>query len=349
MPPSSSAASAASRRSVTRLGFQIPNFTLPGVADDGLFERVAQMAGAAEQSGFDTVFVMDHFYQLPMLGPPDWNMLEAYTLLGALAARTRRARLGTLVTGNTYRNPALLGKIVTTLDVISRGRALLGIGTGWFEEEHTGLGFHFGTLRERFERLEEALAILRPMLRDERPTLEGRYYRTREAINRPAPLQAGGPPLLIGGAGERRTLRLVAEHADESNLPCSLVEVPRKLEALARHCEAVGRDRATIGVSVLFSLVLGRTTAEAEAARNALLARRGLDWNALPAAMRENVARVLVLGDPDTVGEIVQRRVVEAGLDGVVVNLPANGHELEAIALAGEVLGKALPAAPAGS
>lgn len=330
-------------RPFTRLGFQIPNFTFPGVPDEALFERVAAMAGTAEQAGFDTVFVMDHFYQLPMLGPPDWNMLEAYTLLGALAARTKRARLATLVTGNTYRNPALLGKIVTTLDVISGGRALLGIGTGWFEEEHVGLGFHFGTLRERFERLEEALAILRPMLRGERPTFSGKHYTAKETINRPAPLQPGGIPLMIGGAGERRTLRLVAEHAEESNLPCPLDEVPRKLAALEQHCAALGRDRKTIGVSVLFSLVIGATTAKAEAARNALIARRGLDWNTLPAPMKEQIGKILVIGDPDTVGALVQRRVVEAGLDGAVVNLPATGHDLESIALAGEVLRKVLP------
>jgi F420-dependent oxidoreductase-like protein len=326
----------------TRLGFQIPNFTFPDVPDTALFDRVAAMAGKAEESGFDTVFVMDHFYQLPMLGPPDWNMLEAYTLLGALATRTRRARLGTLVTGNTYRNPALLGKIITTLDVISGGRALLGIGTGWFEEEHVALGFEFGTLRERFEKLEEALAILVPMLRGERPTLAGKHYTAQDLINRPPPIQAGGPPLMIGGAGEKKTLRLVAQHADESNLPCPLDEVPAKLDALARHCDDVGRDRGEIGVTVLFSLVIAPTTAQAEAARNALLARRGLDWNQLPAPMREQIAKVLVLGDPDTVGEIVQRKIVEAGLDGHVVNLPANGHELEAIALAGQVLDKAL-------
>lgn len=326
----------------TRLGFQIPNFTFPGVPDEQLFERVAAMAGQAEASGFDTVFVMDHFYQLPMLGPPEWNMLEAYTLLGGLAARTERVRLGTLVTGNTYRNPALLAKIVTTLDVMSRGRALLGIGTGWFEEEHTALGFEFGTLGERFRKLEEALAILQPMLRDERPTVTGEFYRAHETINQPAPLQDGGPSLMIGGAGEKKTLRLVAEHAHESNLPCPVDEVPRKLEALQGHLDAVGRERSTVGVSVLFSLVVAPTTAEAEAARNALLARRGLDWNTLPDGMKQGISRALVLGDPDTVGEFVRRKVVEPGLDGLVVNLPANGHELDAIALAGQVLDKAL-------
>jgi F420-dependent oxidoreductase-like protein len=326
----------------TRLGFQIPNFTFPDLPNTALFERVAAMAGKAEESGFDTLFVMDHFYQLPMLGPPEWNMFEAYTLLGALAARTQHARLGTLVTGNTYRNPALLGKIVTSLDVISGGRALLGIGTGWFEQEHTAFGFEFGSLSERFLKLEEALAILKPMLKDERPSFEGRFYKTEEVINQPPSLQAGGPSIMIGGAGEKKTLRLVAEHADESNLPCHVDEVPRKLEALERHCQAVGRDRGTIGVTVLFSLIAAPTTGEAEAQRNALLARRGLDWGTLPEPMKESISRVLVLGDADTVGEFVQRKVREPGLDGLVVNLPANGHEMEAIEFAGSVLGKAL-------
>jgi F420-dependent oxidoreductase-like protein len=326
----------------TRLGFQIPNFTFPDVPNSALFERVAAMAGKAEESGFDTVFVMDHFYQLPMLGPPEWNMLEAYTLLGALAARTQRARLGTLVTGNTYRNPALLGKIVTSLDVISGGRALLGIGTGWFEQEHTGLGFEFGSLAERFLKLEEALAILKPMLLDERRSFAGRFYETAEVINQPPSLQAGGLTIMIGGAGEKKMLRLVAEHAHESNLPCSVDEVPRKLEALERHCQAVGRDRDTIGVSVLCSVIIAPTTGEAEAQRDALLARRGLDWSTLPEPMKESISRVLVLGDADTIGEFVQRKVREPGLDGLVVNLPANGHELEAVEFAGSVLGKAL-------
>lgn len=326
----------------TRLGFQIPNFNFPNVPNAALFDRVAAMAGKAEESGFDTLFVMDHFYQLPMLGPAEWNMLEAYTLLGALAARTQRARLGTLVTGNTYRNPALLGKIVTSLDVISGGRALLGIGAGWFEQEHTAFGFEFGSFSERFLKLEEALAILKPMLRDERPSFEGRFYKTKEIINQPPSLQDAGLTIMIGGAGEKKTLRMVAEHADESNLPCHVDEVPRKLEALERHCQAVGRDRGTVGVSVLFSLITAPTTDEAEAQRNALLARRGLDWNTLPEPMKESISKMLVLGDADTIGEFVQRKVREPGLDGLVVNLPANGHEMEAIEFTGNVLGKAL-------
>jgi F420-dependent oxidoreductase-like protein len=326
----------------TRLGFQIPNFTFPDVSDADLFEHVAAMAVQAEESGFDTVLVMDHFYQLPMLGPADWNMFEAYTLLGALAARTRRARLGTLVTGNSYRNPALLAKILTGLDVISGGRALAGLGAGWFEQEHVGYGFEFPPLKERLDRLEEALRIIKPMFGDERPTLDGRFYSVRDAINRPPPLQQGGPPIMIGGGGEKRTLRLVAQYADESNLPCSADEIPRKLEALERHCADLGRERATVGVTWLTSMVLAPTTAEAEASRNALLARRGMDWNTLPDHVRENLERVILLGDPDTVCEQIQTKVVDRGLDGVCVNLPADGHDLERVALAGETLRKVI-------
>ena len=325
-----------------RMALQIPNFTYPDTTPDRIFDRVVDAALAAEESGFDAVLVMDHFYQLPLLGPPHNEMLEAYPLLGALAARTRRVRLGTLVSGNTYRNPAHLAKLVTTLDVISRGRALLGIGAGWFEPEHEGYGFPFPPIGERLGRLEEALQIARGMFRGERPSFEGRYYRTREALNVPAPIRPGGPGILVGGTGERRTLRLVAQYADESNWTCTPDEFPRKLEALEKHCAAVGRDRAEIGVSWLASLMLGETTAEAERQRDAFLRARGMEWSTLPDPVRQNVSRMLLLGDPDTVGEFVQTRVLGAGLDGIVVNLPANGHDPEAVRLAGRTLSAAL-------
>ncbi len=242
-----------------RMALQIPNFTYPDTPADRLFERVVASAQAAEASGFDAVLVMDHFYQLPMLGPPENEMLEAYALLGGLAARTERVRLGTLVSGNTYRNPAHLAKIVTTLDVVSRGRALLGIGAGWFEPEHQGYGFEFPPIRERLDRLEEALQIARAMFRGERPSLKGRYYVTQSALNVPAPVQPGGPGILVGGTGERRTLRLVARYADESNWTCSPDEFPRKMEALEKHCAEAGRDRSEIGVSWLGSMMLAET------------------------------------------------------------------------------------------
>src|SRR4029453_10506304 len=185
---------------MTRLGLQIPNFTYPGVSDARLFEQVAATPAQDQEAGVHTGFVMNHSYQLPPPGAPDQPMLEAYTLLGALAARTARVRLATLVTGNTYRNPALLAKVVTTLDVISGGRAVLGIGARCFEPGHTGYGFRFPSLRERLDRLEEALEIIRAMFRGERPSFEGRYYRTSEALNVPLPLRPGGPPILIGGS-----------------------------------------------------------------------------------------------------------------------------------------------------
>jgi F420-dependent oxidoreductase-like protein len=325
-----------------RMALQIPNFTYPDTPAERLFERVVGSAQAAEASGFDAVLVMDHFYQLPMLGPPENEMLEAYTLLGGLAARTERVRLGTLVSGNTYRNPAHLAKIVTTLDVVSRGRALLGIGAGWFEPEHRGYGFEFPPLRERLDRLEEALQIARAMFRGERPSLTGRYYATQSALNEPAPLQADGPGILIGGTGERRTLRLVARYADESNWTCSPDEFPRKLEALEKHCTDVGRDRSEIGVSWLGSMMLAETMEQAERGRDAFLRARGMEWSTLPEPVRANVSRALLIGDPDSVGEFVQERIRGGGLDGIVVNLPGNGHDPEAIELAGRTLAAAL-------
>jgi F420-dependent oxidoreductase-like protein len=321
-----------------RRGLQIPNFSFPGVAEEGLFETVASIARRAENAGFDTVLVMDHFYQLPALGPPDAYMLEAYTLLGALAASTERANLATLVAGNTYRNPALLAKMITTLDVVSRGRALAGVGAGWFEAEHRGYGFEYPPLGERLDRLEEALQIIHPMLRGMRPSFEGHFYRASEALNEPPPVRPGGPPILIGGTGERRTFRLVAEFADESNWVCPPTEFPRKLEALEKHCGDLGRDRASIGVSWLASLVLAPTREEAEAARDRFLAQRGIDFRSLPERMQRNIDEALVLGDPDTVGEFLQRRVFDAGLDGVIVNLPADAHEEGSVERAGELL-----------
>jgi F420-dependent oxidoreductase-like protein len=327
---------------MTRLGLQIPNFTYPGVPDEKLFETVAAQATAGEQAGFDTVLVMDHFYQLPMLGAPDHYMLEAYTLLGAIAARTRTARLGALVTGNTYRNPALLAKIATTLDVVSGGRAMLGIGAGWFEPEHVGYGFDFPPLGRRFDMLEEALEIIHPMLRGERPSLEGRFYRASEAINSPPPLAARRLPILIGGNGERRTLRLVARFADESNLTCAAEEIPRKLEALERHCQELGRERSEIRVSWLGSFVIGRSHEEAEGLRDEFLSARGMNWATLPDEVRQTIGRLLVVGDADAIGEHVQRQMIGQGLDGVIANLPVRGWETQSVLRAGEVLSKAL-------
>jgi F420-dependent oxidoreductase-like protein len=325
-----------------RAGLQIPNFTYPGVAPDELFERVAQVAVTAEESGFDTVMVMDHFYQLPMMGPPDHEMFEAYTLLGAIAARTQRVKLGTLVTGVTYRNPAILAKIVTTLDVISKGRAFLGIGAAWFELEHESLGVAFPPVKERFERLEEALVICRGMFRGERPTFEGKHYRVKDAINSPAPITPGGPPIMIGGQGEKKTLRLMAQHAEMANFTSGFDELPHKLEVLAQHCADVGRDMDTINKTPLGSLILGRTMEEAEGKRTALLHDRGLPpWDQLDEGIKAMLGARFVVGDADAAGEQM-RAILDIGLDGFTFNMPADGWDLEAVAFAGEVVSKAL-------
>jgi F420-dependent oxidoreductase-like protein len=324
---------------VIRFGLQIQNFTYPDVAPDQLFERVSDIATTAEAAGFDVIMVMDHFYQLPHVGTPDREMFEAYTLLGALAARTEHALLGTLVTGVTYRNPALLAKEVTALDVISRGRALLGIGAAWFDYEHRGLGFEFPPLRERMERLEEAVQLCRAMFRDERPTFQGKHYRTENAFNSPAPIRPGGPPIMIGGSGEKQTLRMVATYADIWNGHCPFAEIPRKLDVLAHHCDVVGRDMASINKTMVSSLILADTMEGAIAKRDAWLADRGLSYETMDPNLRAFAESRLVLGDPDTVAEQVQA-VLDLGIDGLIFNMPADGWVVDDVAHAGEVLAK---------
>jgi F420-dependent oxidoreductase-like protein len=247
-------------------GYHMPRFTFPEVPDEGLFDRVVELAGAAEAAGFDFVTVMDHFYQIPVVGSEEEPMLEAYSTLAALAARTSRVRLSTLVTGVTYRNPALLAKTVTTLDVISKGRAMLGIGAAWNQSEHEGYGFDFPPIGERMDRLDEALTICRLMFTERRPSFEGKHYRIRSALNSPRPIQPGGPRILVGGGGERRTLRLVARHADMSHwFAASVEELQRKTEILERHCEAEGRDSSTILRTVAAPVLLVENQQQAAA------------------------------------------------------------------------------------
>jgi F420-dependent oxidoreductase-like protein len=324
---------------MTRLGYQIPNFTYPGVETPGLFDVVVAQAQAAERSGFDTVLLMDHFYQLPMLGDPDANMLECYTTLGALARETQRVRLGALVTGNTYRNPALLAKILTALDVVSGGRAQLGIGAGWFEFEHDSLGFEFGTFTDRFEKLEEALRIILPMLRDETPTLDGAHYRVQDAINHPAPISR--IPVMIGGSGEKKTLRMVAQYADESNLTSPPEELPHKLDVLAAHCERLGRDRSEITVSQALNAVLAPTHEQAFDEFADALAMRNIDLRNGDPEFRAMIESMVVLGDPDEVGERLTE-IVALGAEGITLSAPANGWIPERVDLLGEVASKVL-------
>lgn len=318
---------------MTRLGYQIPSFTYPETGSAELFPVVARQAAEAEGSGFDTVLVMDHFYQLPMLGRPEDPMLECYTLLAGLAAATSSVRLSALVTGNTYRNPAVLAKTVTTLDVVSGGRAQLGIGAGWFELEHRAFGIEFGTFTDRFEKLEEALQIILPMLRGERVSLDGAHYQVVDAVNSPPPV--GRIPVMIGGGGERKTLRMVAQYADESNLIAARSDIPRKLEALDEHCERLGRDRRDLIVSWQRTTCLAPTADEAHADLAAGLARRGIDLDSMSEDERRAITANVIVGDPDTVGEQLTADLA-LGVDGFTLNAPFNGHVPGRVTLLGQ-------------
>jgi F420-dependent oxidoreductase-like protein len=238
-----------------RLGLHISNFTWPDGAPR-LGPVLGDVTSAADDAGFDRISVMDHLWQISVIGPPEHEMLEAYTTLGFLAARTTRAKLLTLVTGVVYRDPGLLAKAVTTLDVLSGGRAMLGIGAAWNEEESRGLGLLFPPTAERFERLEEALQICLQMFSGDETAFQGRHYQLGRPLNSPAPLSRPRPPILIGGGGEKKTLLLVAKYADSCNLFTG-PQVQHKLDVLKRHCETVGRDYDEIEKTVLYNFDLG--------------------------------------------------------------------------------------------
>ena len=238
-----------------RLGLHIANFTWPEGAPR-LGAVLADVASAADEAGFDRISVMDHVWQIGVVGPPEMDMLEAYTALGYLAAHTRRAKLMTMVTGVTYREPGLLAKAVTTLDVLSGGRAILGIGAAWNEEESRGLGLFFPSTRERFERLEETLLICRQMFAGDETPFEGKHYRLGRPLNVPLPLSRPHPPILIGGGGEKKTLLFVAKYGDACNL-FPTPELQHKLDVLRGHCDAVGRDYDEIEKTVMYRFDLG--------------------------------------------------------------------------------------------
>jgi F420-dependent oxidoreductase-like protein len=253
-----------------RIGLNIPRFTWPG-GDAVIGPKLAEMARTADEVGFDPISVMDHFFQIQYQGPPELPMLEAYTTLGFLAAHTERASLLTLVTGVVYRYPGVLAKAVTTLDVLSGGRAMLGIGAAWNEEEARGLGFPFPPIAVRFEMLEETLQIVLQMWSDDDGPYHGRHYHLDRTLNSPQPLQRPHPPILIGGSGERKTLRLVAQYADACNLFARGGDLAHKLDVLREHCDRLGRDYDAIEKTVITTFDVGengeRTGELLEAAR----------------------------------------------------------------------------------
>ncbi len=236
-----------------RIGLQIPSFTWPGGATE-IGPRLAEIAKTADAAGFYSLWVMDHFFQIEIIGPAEEPMLESYAALSFMAGLTQKARLGTMVTGVQYRHPGILIKTVSTLDVVSQGRAYLGIGAGWYERESRGMGVPFPPLKERFERLEETLQIARQMWSDNNGAYNGKHYHLAETLNSPQVVNRPHPPILIGGMGETKTLRLVAQYADACNLFAAMGHdtLRQKLDVLKGHCEAIGRpyndiEKTTLG------------------------------------------------------------------------------------------------------
>jgi F420-dependent oxidoreductase-like protein len=317
-------------RAPVRVGLQVPSFNFPGVAAADLFGRLVAIAEAAEASGFDSLFVMDHLHQIPGVGLATNWMLEGNTILGALAARTERLNLGLMVGAVTYRNPALHAKITTTLDVISGGRAIHALGAAWFEDEHRAYGYDFPPLKERFERLEDALLISRAMFTQDAPTYQGSHFRVEGVLNNPRPLR-GDIPILVGGSGERKTLRQVAEHADACNIFGDPERSRHLMDVLDSHCADVGRDPKEITRTRLGTLAIAESHDEAE--------RRLASWPDRLQLDPERLRNVVTVGTPDEVIEQVHA-LREAGIEGLIMNMP-DPHDLDSVALAGETLVRA--------
>ncbi|MFN3974399.1 MAG: LLM class F420-dependent oxidoreductase [Dehalococcoidia bacterium] len=283
----------------SRYGIQQPSFAWD-VPPEGLFPTLLSIAQVADANGYDSFWLMDHFHQIPQVAPIASPLPEAWTTMGALASATPHIRLGTLVSGTPYRNPALLAKMGATLDVVSGGRLFMGIGAGWYEAEFHAYGWPFPPRQERALRLAEAVQVLLAMWTQERATFQGRFYRVKDALCEPKPLQKPSPPILIGGGGEQVTLRLVARYATACNLFGDPSTIRHKLEVLARHCEAIGRDPSTVLKTRLGGLIIAPT--EAQVARTAQRLGRPVDyasWNPImgtPAQVVERCARLLEVG-----------------------------------------------------
>lgn len=303
-------------------GYHIPRFAPEPRPDATIFARVAELVREAENAGFGLVTVMDHFVQIPSVGKLRDPMLEAYSTLGALSQVSRTAMLGTLVTGVTYRNPALLAKTVTTLDVLSGGRAILGIGAAWNEDEHQRYGFAYPTTPQRMDRLDEALRICKLMFQQVEPRFDGLHYRIDRALNYPRPVRNAGPPILVGGVGEQRTLRLAARYADLTHwFALDLDVLKRKTEVLERHCEAIGRDPTTIQRLTTSPVLLAETRGKAQQLRRRLTPPRRA--SVVPTTVEEAAERL--------------RPYIDAGFSGFTFDNPVLDSS-DAIGLAGELI-----------
>jgi F420-dependent oxidoreductase-like protein len=286
-------------------GLHMPLYTFPGTPPERLFDKVVAQARTAEGAGFSLLTVMDHLYQIGGVGAVDEPMLESWSVLSALARETSKIRLGTLVSGVTYRNPALVAKMATTLDVISGGRAVMGLGAAWNEHEHDGYGYEFPSVKGRMDRLDEALTIIRAMFTEERPSFSGAHYRIEDVLNVPRPIQPSGPRIMVGGGGEQRTLRIAAKHADMTHwFPLGFETLQRKTDLLNRYCEEIGRDPSTIERTMATPVVVATNPADAEA----FLQR-------VPVERRAH----LVIGPPEKAAEGL-RPYLDAGFTGFTFN-----------------------------
>lgn len=317
-------------RAPIELDLHLPNFNFPDSGPEELFEKLVEIVQTAERSGFSSISVMDHLHQIRGVGPRENFMLEGNTILGGLAGRTDSINLGLLVGGVIYRNPALMAKATTTLDIISGGRVFFGIGAAWNDEESLAYGFDFPPLKERFERLEDQLQIARLMFTQPESSFTGTHFKIENALNNPQPLR-GDIPIVIGGSGERKTLRMVAQYADGCNVFGDVAQVKHLMEVLERHCEAVGRDPAEITKTRNGTFIAGRTQEDAERKRDALLESGRLQ----PARME-----TVLLGGPDELAAQAQA-FKDAGLDGLTGSIP-DVYDLEAVELVGQALSSAL-------
>lgn len=303
-----------------KFGLQHPSFSFDGV-DSQMVDSLKAILNEAEGANFDSFWVMDHFHQIRGVGQPREPMLEGWTTLAVVAGFTNRIKLGTLVTGNVYRHPAILAKIGATLDVLSKGRLFMGIGAAWNQEESAAYGVPFPSTKERLRRLEEAVQIIRGMWTQERTSFNGQYYRIREAYCNPKPIQKPHPPIMVGGGGERETLRIVAKYADACNIFGSVDTVRRKLDILREHCRSVGRDYDTIVKTKLGHIIID---SEKQSLEQAVAKRFG---NVPEQARNEMVT----FGQPEDI-----RRQIEAfrdaGIEYFICNFEPD-HELEAIRL----------------
>ena len=285
--------------------YHLPNYTHPDARPEQLFDRVVEQAKTAEESGFRQVTVMDHLYQIGGVGQVDEPMLEGWSVLNALARETKTVRLGTQVSGVTYRNPAMLAKMATSLDVISGGRAMMGLGAAWNDVEHEGYGIEFPPVKERMDRLDEALTIVKLMFNEEQPSFSGEHYSVHEVLNVPRPIQQGGPPVMVGGVGEQRTLRIAAKHADMTHwFALPMDDLRRKKDLLTRYCQDIGRDVGEIELILGAPVVLALSPEE----REAHLAR-------VPPERRANVT----VGSAEECAAAL-RRYVDEGFTGFTFN-----------------------------